>query len=77
MVIGQPIPGTSGLHERTGMARDETERPIRPVYAVHGDDAYLIQEAIGGVIGAVFPGEVTDAAVSRFPVRYGSTGHRA
>jgi DNA polymerase III subunit delta len=47
--------------------RDDTERPIRPVYTVFGSDAYLIREAIGGVVGAVFPGGATDAAISRFP----------
>jgi DNA polymerase-3 subunit delta len=47
--------------------RDDFERPIRPVYAVFGNDAYLIREAIGGVVGAVFPGEANDAAISRFP----------
>jgi len=47
--------------------RDDSERPIRPVYTVFGNDAYLLREAIGGVVGAVFPGEVADAAISRFP----------
>lgn len=47
--------------------RNDSERPIRPVYTIFGTDSYLVREAIGHVVAAVFPGEASDAAVSRFP----------
>jgi DNA polymerase-3 subunit delta len=47
--------------------REGSRQPIRPVYIVFGDDAYLIREAVNGVARAVFPGADEEAAVSRFP----------
>jgi DNA polymerase-3 subunit delta len=47
--------------------RDDWERPIRPVFTVFGDDAYLVRESVKAVIQTVFPGEAQDAMISRFP----------
>ncbi|MFI5457007.1 MAG: DNA polymerase III subunit delta [Isosphaerales bacterium] len=47
--------------------REYEQQPIRPVYAVFGDDAYLIRESIQRVVKLVFPAEETEAAISRFP----------
>ena len=41
-------------------------QPIQPVYAVHGDDSYLIRESIRAVAAAVLPDEDREAGVSRF-----------
>jgi DNA polymerase-3 subunit delta len=47
--------------------REKEQQPLRPVYAVSGDDPYLIRESIGRLVKVVFPGEQTEVAVSRFP----------
>jgi len=47
--------------------REYEQQPIRPVYAVFGDDPYLIRESIRRVVNVVFPGKETEAAISRFP----------
>ena len=47
--------------------RDYEQQLIRPVYAVHGDDPYLIRESIQGIVKVVFPGEESEAAISRYP----------
>jgi DNA polymerase-3 subunit delta len=47
--------------------REYEDQGIRPVYAVFGDDPYLIRESIRRLVKVVFPGEETEAAVSRFP----------
>ena len=47
--------------------RDAGQEPIRPVYAVFGDDSYLIRESIAAVARAVLPDEDRDAGLSRFP----------
>ena len=44
-------------HERTGVVAEAGEQPIRPVYAVYGDDSYLIRESIRAVARAVLPDE--------------------
>ena len=46
--------------------REASQQPTRPVYAIFGDDAYLIRESIRAVGQAVFPGAEADAAISRF-----------
>jgi DNA polymerase III subunit delta len=46
--------------------RESGQQPVRPVYAVFGDDAYLIRESIRAVVRAAFPGEESDATISRF-----------
>ncbi len=46
--------------------RETGEQPIRPVYAVFGDDSYLIRESIGAVARAVLPDEDREAGISRF-----------
>jgi DNA polymerase-3 subunit delta len=44
------------------------ERPIRPVYAIYGDDSYLIRESIRAVGFALFPDDdERDSGISRFP----------
>ena len=48
--------------------RETGEQPIRPVYAVFGDDSYLIRESIRAVARAVsFRSEDREAGISRFP----------
>jgi DNA polymerase III subunit delta len=47
--------------------RDASNEPIQPVYAVFGDDSYLIRESIAAVARAVLPDEDRDAGLSRFP----------
>jgi DNA polymerase III subunit delta len=47
--------------------RNESNEPIQPVYAVFGDDSYLIRESIAAVARAVLPDEDRDAGLSRFP----------
>lgn len=48
--------------------RESSERPVSPVYAVFGDDPYLIRESIRAIARSLFPGEDdTDAGISRFP----------
>jgi len=47
--------------------REFDQQPIRPVYAVYGDDPYLIRESIQRVVKLVFPAEETEEAISRFP----------
>src|SRR5262249_35225875 len=42
-------------------------QPIRPVYAIFGDDSYFIREAETAVARIVFPEGEGDAAISRFP----------
>jgi len=46
--------------------RESGQQPVRSVYAVFGDDSYLIRESIKAVVRAVFPGEESDATISRF-----------
>lgn len=46
--------------------RETGEQPIRAVYAVYGDDSYLIRESIGAVARAVLPDEDREAGSSRF-----------
>ena len=46
--------------------RESGEQPVRLVYAVFGDDSYLIRESIKALVCALFPGEESDAAISRF-----------
>src|SRR5258708_2032976 len=46
--------------------RGGAARPIRPVYAVFGDDAYLIRESINALARAAFPAEESEVAISRF-----------
>jgi DNA polymerase-3 subunit delta len=46
--------------------REASEQPIRPVYAVHGDDSYLIRESIGAVARAILPDDDREAGTSRF-----------
>ena len=44
------------------------KKPIRPVYAVYGDDSYLIRESIAAVARVILPDEDDrDAGISRFP----------
>ena len=47
--------------------REPSKEPIRPVYAVFGDDSYLIRESMATVARAVLPDEDRDAGMSRFP----------
>jgi DNA polymerase-3 subunit delta len=46
--------------------RDAAGQPVRPVYAVYGNDHYLVRESIAAVSRAVFPESEDEAAVSRF-----------
>ncbi|HZW31404.1 MAG TPA: DNA polymerase III subunit delta [Isosphaeraceae bacterium] len=46
--------------------REASRQPLVPVYAVFGDDAYLVRESIHAVTQAVFPGSDADATISRF-----------
>src|SRR5262249_17508925 len=46
--------------------REASSQPIRPVYAISGDDSYFIREAETALARIVFPGEEADAAISRF-----------
>jgi DNA polymerase III subunit delta len=46
--------------------RESGQQPVRSVYAVFGDDAYLIRESIKALVSTVLPGEESGAAVSRF-----------
>jgi DNA polymerase-3 subunit delta len=46
--------------------REASEQPIRSVYAVHGDDSYLIRESIGAVARAILPDDNREAGTSRF-----------
>jgi DNA polymerase-3 subunit delta len=46
--------------------REASEQPIRSVYAVHGDDSYLIRESIGAVARAILPDDDREAGTSRF-----------
>jgi DNA polymerase-3 subunit delta len=46
--------------------REFGQQQLRSVYAVFGDDAYLIRESIRTVVRAVFPGAESDATISRF-----------
>jgi DNA polymerase-3 subunit delta len=46
--------------------REYAQQSIRPVYAVFGDDPYLIHESIDCIVKLVFPPGGGDAAVSRF-----------
>ncbi len=59
---------TIGAHTMNALKwlRESGQQPIRPVYAVFGDDSYLIRESIRAVVRAVFPGEEGDATISRF-----------
>lgn len=47
-------------------SREFGQQPVRSVYAVFGDDVYLIRESIRSVVKAVFPGAESDATISRF-----------
>jgi DNA polymerase-3 subunit delta len=47
--------------------READRQTIRPVYAVFGDDPYLMRESIHALARAVFPDEAGEAAISRFP----------
>src|SRR4051794_29572353 len=40
--------------------------PVRPVYAVFGDDSYLRRETVKGLRALVLPGEDDELSVSRF-----------
>jgi DNA polymerase III subunit delta len=46
-----------------------TDKPlVRPVYAVYGDDSYLIRESIRAIAFNIFPDEEErESAISRFP----------
>ncbi len=46
--------------------RESDQQAMRPVYAVFGDDSYLIRESIRAVVRAAFPVEEADAGVTRF-----------
>jgi DNA polymerase-3 subunit delta len=46
--------------------RETSEQPIRPVYAVYGDDSYLIRESIDAVARAIFSDDDGEAGISRF-----------
>ncbi len=46
--------------------RETPEQPIRAVYAVFGDDSYLIRESIEAVARTVLPDEDREAGTSRF-----------
>src|ERR1700722_15562290 len=46
--------------------REPGEQPIRAVYAVHGDDSYLIRESIGAVGRVVLPDGDRETGTSRF-----------
>jgi DNA polymerase III subunit delta len=47
--------------------REPSKKPIQPVYAVYGDDSYLIRESIAAVARVILPDEDLDAGISRFP----------
>jgi DNA polymerase-3 subunit delta len=47
--------------------RDSRSDLLRPVIVVFGNDAYLIREAIQGVVRAIFPDPESEASVTRFP----------
>jgi DNA polymerase-3 subunit delta len=47
--------------------RESGRQSVRPVFAVFGDDPYLIRESIGAVARISVAGEEGDAAISRFP----------
>ncbi len=49
-----------------GWLRESGQQAMRSVYAVFGDDSYLIRESIRAVARAAFPGEEADAAITRF-----------
>ena len=46
--------------------REAGEQPIQGVYAVYGDDSYLIRESVGAVARAVLPDEDREAGTTRF-----------
>jgi DNA polymerase-3 subunit delta len=46
--------------------RDPSKEPIRPLYAVFGNDTYLIRESIAAVARLVLPDEEREAGISRF-----------
>ena len=50
-------PGGRGKMDALEWLRDPSKEPIRPVYAVFGDDSYLIRESITGVANTVLPDE--------------------
>ena len=52
------------------------DRATRPVYAVFGDDSYLIRESIRAVARAFFTDEDREAAISRFPGPIATAGQR-
>jgi DNA polymerase-3 subunit delta len=41
-------------------------QPVRPIYAIHGGDHYLMRESLAGVTRAVFPEGDSEAATTRF-----------
>ena len=45
---------------------DAGQQPIRAVYAIYGDDSYLIRESVGAVARAVLPDDDREAGTSRF-----------
>ena len=46
-----------------------TDKPlVRPVFAVYGDDSYLLRESIRAIAFNLFPdAEERESAISRFP----------
>ena len=46
-----------------------TDKPlVRPVYAVYGDDSYLVRESIRAIAFKLFPDDdERESAISRFP----------
>ncbi len=58
--------GGEGKMDALDWLRESSKEPIRPVYAVFGDDSYLIRESIAAVARVVLPDEDRDAGISRF-----------
>jgi DNA polymerase-3 subunit delta len=46
--------------------QDGGRHPVRPIYAIHGGDHYLIRESLAAVTRAVFPEVEGEAAIARF-----------
>ena len=46
--------------------KDPAKVPLKPVYAVYGDDSFLRRETLHEIFHAALPGEEDDLSVSRF-----------
>jgi DNA polymerase-3 subunit delta len=46
--------------------RDPSRQTVRPVFAIHGDDSYLVRESIRSVMRIAVPGDDGESGITRF-----------